>query len=78
VKRWGEERPACCHVVPTIYSGLFSTDAIERVLSYLKDNGSVAAPGFTKPEGVIIYHVAGGHLYKKTIDRDEEPKGLIK
>jgi hypothetical protein len=26
------------------------------------------------PEGIIIYHVAGGHYYKKTIENDEKHK----
>jgi hypothetical protein len=26
VTRWGEARPACCHVVPTLYRGPFSDD----------------------------------------------------
>ncbi len=28
------------------------------------------------PEGIIIFHTASGHLYKKTIQGDEKPKGM--
>lgn len=28
-----------------------------------------------KPEGIVVFHVAGGYLFKKTIEKDEEPKG---
>lgn len=74
-KRWGETRPACCSVVPILYSGEFSTVAVVEALSDLHAGGSVAAPGFMKPEGVVVYHVAGNLLFKKTIEKDEEPKG---
>lgn len=36
--------------------------------------GSVAAPGFMKPEGIIIFHIQSQLLFKKTLERDEEPK----
>lgn len=76
VSRWTDERPACCHVVPTLYKGPFDSGAISWHLNVLAMNGSHAAPGFMKPEGVVIFHTASGHLYKKTIDKDEIPKAL--
>ena len=27
-----------------------------------------------KPEGIVVYHTAGGHLYKVTLEGDETPK----
>jgi RNA ligase len=74
--RWAEGRPACCHVVPVLYRGDFSTVAIEGALAMLKANGSVAAPGFMRPEGVVVFHVAAQTGFKKTLERDEMPKGL--
>src|SRR6266542_2558115 len=50
VHRWGEARPACCHVVPVLYRGPFLTDAVEGSLHYLRRLGSFAAPGFMQPE----------------------------
>ena len=44
----------------------------------LQMNGSKAAPGFMKPEGIVIFCVAGGQLFKKTIENDEVPKSLVK
>ena len=76
VSRWGEKRPACCDVVPTIFTGPFLTDAIAYALDTLITKGSLAAPGYRKPEGIIIFHTASGHLYKKTIEKDELPKSL--
>lgn len=68
VSRWADNavRPACCHVVPTLYTGMFSQEDIREAARQLHEQGSVAAPGFMDPEGIVIYHVAGGHLYKYT------------
>lgn len=87
VARWADnrdrekypgDRPAICHVVPVLYEGIFTTDAVNATLAALIANGSAAAPGFMNPEGVIIWHEAARQLFKKTIYKDEEPKGKIK
>lgn len=75
VSRWLDNRPACCNIVPVLYQGPFDMDAINYELEHLKENGSVAAPGFMKPEGVIIYHTHGNTFFKKTIEKDHEWKG---
>lgn len=77
--RWGDDavRPACCSVVPELYRGQFSTAQVEVVLAGLDFDGSVAAPGFMKPEGVVVFHVAGNFGFKKTIEKDSEPKGKV-
>jgi hypothetical protein len=68
--------PACCHVVPIIETGDTPEEgAIGRALQILRSDGSVAAPGFMKPEGIIIYHAASRQLFKKTLERDEYHKG---
>ena len=75
--RWTQETiPECCHIVPILYNGPFETTVIGGCLDDLSSGGSVAAPGFMRPEGVIIYHVAAGQYFKKTIEKDEEWKGL--
>ena len=66
---------ACCDVVPTIYRGDFINDAVTNALEDLRTNGSKAAPGFMKPEGIVVYHTACRQYFKKTIEKDEEPKG---
>ena len=77
--RWGDpdSRPECCGVVPTLFSGMFSTLDIEMTLTQLATTGSVAAPEFMKPEGIVIYHTAGDYYFKKTIEKDESPKGVV-
>jgi len=72
VTRWGDDaiRPACCHVVPVLYSGPFDTHEIDLALGTLALTGSRAAPGFMKPEGVVIWHEKARTLFKKTIGDD--------
>lgn len=73
--KWGEARPACCHVVPVLYRGDFDTHEINTIMNRLAHNGSVAAPGFMQPEGVVIYHAQANVLFKKTFDKDDAGKG---
>lgn len=75
-KRWtAETKPACCSVVPVLYQGLFSGDAVAATMAALLEGGSVASPGCSRPEGVIIWHVAAQVYFKKTFDKDDEWKG---
>jgi hypothetical protein len=78
VKKWSDPvvRPACCHVVPVVAEGLFETRLVEDAIDVLRVGGSKAAPGFFPAEGIIIYHVAGNILFKKTLLHDEKPKNL--
>lgn len=76
--RWGnpETRPSCVGVVPVISAGeKFTTAAVEEAIEILRDKGSLAAPGFMKPEGVVVFHVASQYVFKRTIEKDEEWKG---
>lgn len=77
-ERWSESRPEGVYVVPVLWRGIFDTNAIEGVLYELVRNGSSAAPGFMKPEGIVVYHIAGNVGFKKTIHKDELPKSLAK
>jgi hypothetical protein len=78
VGRWENPdiRPKCCHVVPTLYRGEFDTSLIDITLFDLSIDGSAAAPGFMKPEGIIVWHTAANIGFKKTIEKDEVPKSL--
>ena len=77
VHKWSDDliRPKCCGVVPTLYNGIFCEDAWNSSMGRLIDNGSFAAPGFMKPEGVIIWHKSAQMYFKKTIEKDDEWKG---
>lgn len=72
-----EMLPPCCSLVPIMYEGPFSTDVVEAHLVWLRSTGSVAAPGFMKPEGIVVFHTTANMCFKKTIDKDEQPKGKI-
>ena len=74
VSRWENERPACCHVVPILWRGLFDDFKVDAVMFDLKTSGSVAAPGFMNPEGIVIFHTKGNIGFKKTFEKDETGK----
>lgn len=65
-----EVKPPVCDVVPALYRGIFDTALIDGVLTVLKAGGSVAAPGFSSPEGIVVFHIAAGVAFKKTIAGD--------
>ena len=67
--------PPCCRLVPVLYQGPFDTAMVDRCLERLRLNGSVAAPGFKNPEGVVVFHTSGNVGFKKTLDKDDVPKG---
>lgn len=75
VKKWHTVRPKCCDIVPVIYQGAFNMVIIDTYVEALKQHGSMASPGFMKPEGIIVYHTAANMMFKKTIEKDEEYKG---
>lgn len=76
--RWGNnpDLPACVSVVPVLYGGAWTDTAIDLALAKLRAHGSVAAPGFINPEGIVVFHSASKQLYKKTLDGDALPKSV--
>jgi hypothetical protein len=69
--RWNAENlPACCSVVPVLYSGEFSSGVVDDCLVRLSLSGSAAAPGFMDPEGVVVYMPQAGKLFKVTLGDD--------
>jgi hypothetical protein len=78
--RWGEHNPApeCCSVVPVLAAGDFSENIIEHCLGKLAHGGSAAAPGFMKPEGIVIYMTEARRLFQITLENDGIPKSLAK
>lgn len=73
---WGDGVPTeAAKVVPVIVRGLFKTSLVEAALTNLTLQGSYASPGFMRPEGIVIFHEAGRHMYKVTLEKDEKPKG---
>lgn len=73
VAKWGEERPKCCEVV-TVLSRCDASqlnDVLGFWLKVLEVEGSSHVPGFMRPEGIVLYHTAGEHLYKVTLEGDQ-------
>ena len=75
VTRWGKDRPACCDVVPLLWSGRHADFHASEVMAMLAERGSLAAPGFMKPEGIVVYHTAGNVMFKMTLDGNDGHKG---
>lgn len=81
VSKWSdpEPRPKCCDVVPVLWRGNMDEvyAGIQATMSVLEVMGSQCSPGFMRPEGIVIFHVQSGYLFKKTLEKDESPKSLV-
>ncbi|WP_125911119.1 RNA ligase family protein [Mycobacteroides chelonae] len=64
-------------VVPTLCRYQLDTDVIRTVVEELSEEGSMAQPGFMKPEGVIVYIPRADKVFKVLIENDDIPKGLV-
>ena len=73
--RWSKQRPSCCDVVPILYQGTYKPSSIYDALKTLRDEGSKAALGFMKPEGIVIWHDHARIYFKVTLENDEISKG---
>jgi hypothetical protein len=62
-------------VVPVLYQGPFSEVNIRLAFRTLEVSGSEAAPGFMRPEGVVVFHVAANQTFKALLVNDNVPKG---
>lgn len=58
--------------VPRLYTGPFSQQAIENCIAILREHGSNVGTG--QPEGIVVFHVAAGQMFKVTLEGDEKPK----
>ena len=65
-------------VVPLLYEGPFEPEETKcglvldgppwvHCMKHLRNDGSVAAPGFMNPEGIIVYHTAAAQAFKVVI-----------
>lgn len=55
--------------VPVLYSGEFNLEAVSNAVNLLKLQGSMAAPGYMKPEGVCVYLRSTNTIYKVPFDK---------
>ena len=70
VTRTQDVLPPCCGLVPVLDRCIFDTNTVDIWLHHLLTCGSVAAPGFMRPEGVVVFHIAGNVGFKKTTGND--------
>lgn len=75
VERWSESHPSCVHTVPVLWRGPFDALDMDGLLDTLRQTGSSAAPGFMRPEGLVVFHLKGNVSFKKTLEKDNEYKG---
>lgn len=73
--RWQTVRPTCCDVVPILWQGPLDAMDVPQIMSDLARGGSRAAPGFDRPEGIVIFHTTGRFGLKKTFQKDDDGKG---
>jgi hypothetical protein len=66
-QRWNPDnpnKPACCHVVPVI-----AENRLEDAILQLTTHGSLAAPGFMRVEGVMVFNHIARAYYKVVLDK---------
>ena len=68
--RWADQGPDCVEVVPQL--GLMQDFiSIDETMEELKRHGTYVEGGSGQAEGIIIYHLGSGQLYKATFDNPE-------
>lgn len=80
ISKWEDDsvRPACCGVVPILYTGSFTTEQCNLEIEMLRKHGSLAVSGWMKPEGIVVFHLGGNLYFKATLENDAIPKSLVK
>jgi hypothetical protein len=66
-RRWGEfnpNTPKCVHVVP-----FMRVRTAEEARRFLLENGSLAVPGYMRPEGAVMYEPDTDTCFKIIIDK---------
>jgi hypothetical protein len=64
--------PRCnVHVVPILAIATNANDAlVNETMVTLDKTGSIACPGYMRPEGIVIFDTASRQMYKKTFEKD--------
>ncbi len=75
--RWNAENTANVdqlRAVPVLYTGDFDTGMVDATLYNLRETGSIAAPRFMKPEGIVVFHSQLKEMFKITFEHDAKGK----
>ena len=68
--RWQQTNlPDGLYVVPVLYQGKITDTIVDELKQYLQNNGSVAAPGWNRPEGFCIYYTQSKSYQKVIMDK---------
>lgn len=70
--------PACVSLVPVLWRGNMRDLHVPTIMKSLELGGSLAAPGFMDPEGIVIYCTSNNALFKVTLKNDDVPKTKVK
>jgi hypothetical protein len=62
--------------VPVLCRGEYFDGMITQLLTILTRDGSIAVPGYMKPEGIVLFHRTTGTLTKVTIGDDDGRKQI--
>lgn len=61
--------------VPILFEGEFDTDYVRHTVALLEHQGSKAAPGYPRPEGIVVYHTHARKIIGKvTLDAHDQGK----
>jgi hypothetical protein len=65
-RRWGEHNPPPCGI---LWVPIIRVNTVEEAITFLKENGSLAVPGWTKPEGAVMYEPDTDTCFKIIMDK---------
>ena len=76
--RWTQPKkdgllPSWVDVVPVLYSGPYKEGIVTETMSKLKETGSIIAPGFMRPEGIVIYFSRADLCFKYVFEAETTP-----
>ena len=76
LRKWGDTtfENDQLRTVPVLYRGAFGDWAVNESLSMLECHGSQASPGYTKPEGVCVFHEDSNQVFKVLLENDHLSK----
>lgn len=60
-------------IVPTLYTGEYSKDIVDKVMQTLQEHGSYISKGFMRPEGIVIHFLEQDERYKRTFVQESKP-----
>lgn len=74
--RWNPVRdagglPTGVDVVPVLYQGPYNGTVIDETFAKLKEGGSVAVPGYKKPEGIVVFFTRSNMFMKRTFESED-------